>query len=94
MAGAALGCLAVVLVCMILGIGLLLLFTPFGMMLVVSALMVAGIVTVSARLCPWPLAMRTILLVSACLTVVVFVAFPLYLLMRNRGRGGTGPMFG
>jgi hypothetical protein len=93
LAGAALGCLAVVFGLLVPGFALLLL-TPYGVVLIVAALFATFLSAVFARLWPRRLGARAILVIAAVFTIMLFAALPLSLVIRNWGRGVTGPMFG
>jgi hypothetical protein len=93
MGGAGLGCLIVVLAGLPSGLSLLLL-TPYGVLLIVSAIFAALLTAILARLWRRRLAALAVMACSAVLTIVLFAALPLYLIYSNWGHGVTGPMFG
>jgi hypothetical protein len=90
--GAVLGCVIVVVACLVAGLSLLLL-TPFGVLLALSSLVAICVTFGVAKFWRQPLSPRVIMVVSVCLTILLFAAFPLYFIILNGG-GHTGPMFG
>jgi hypothetical protein len=91
------GCVLIVAACLIAGIGLLLL-TPYGLLLVLSAVMSAFVTVcataVVAKFWRGPPRPRVIAAIAAVLTIALFGAVPIHFMILNWGRGVTGPMFG
>jgi hypothetical protein len=92
--GAALGCLAVIVVSLILGVWIVFLAFPLIIIwLVLSALFASLAIASFARLWFRRLSTGAIVAVSAVLTFVLFSALPLYFALFVPGRAG-GLLFG
>ena len=94
MGGGGLGCLTVFLAGLPTGLSLLLLITPYGMLLIVSAVIATIVTAALARIWRRRLGAVPVMLASGVLTVVLFAALPLCIIYSNWGQGVTGPTFG
>jgi hypothetical protein len=94
LAGAVLGCVAVLAVSVVLGFGLVFLAFPlFAVFLALSAVIAAPVTALLVRLSTRRLSAAAITIVSAALTFLLFSALPVYFLLRGSNRAG-GLLFG